>query len=135
MLGAFSDIKQVQTMAAGVDRQKLQYKSLIATANHEQLNILQPLIYEDPIFRAVLDVQKKAEDIPFVPLRSAAFSTACDVKQSEMREQMHGGDLYNAQDRMEFIQKIADKYHGLMIDKIEYMEGVIAEISRWRSKT
>lgn len=135
VLDSFSNIKQVETMAAGVDRQKLQYKSLIATANHEQLNILQPLIYEDPIFRAILDVQKKSEGIPFVPLRSAAFSTACDVKQPELREQMHEGDLYNAQDRMEFIEKIADKYHGLMIDKIEYMEGVITEISRWRNKT
>lgn len=135
VLDAFSKIKQVEAMVAGVDRQKLQYKSLIATASHEQLNILQPLIYEDPAFRAILDVQKKAEGIPFVPLRSAAFSTACDVKQPELREQMHEGDLYNAQDRMEFIQKIADKYHGLMIDKIVYMEGMIAEISRWRNKT
>lgn len=43
-------------------------------------------------------------------------------------------DLYGAQDRMDFIQKDGDKYHGLVIDNIEYMEGVIAEISRWGSK-
>ena len=48
---------------------------------------------------------------------------------------MHEGDLYNAQDRMEFIQKVADKYHELMIYKNKYMERVLVELSGWRSKT
>lgn len=131
---AFSTIKKVEGKAPGKERQDLQYKSLIATANHEQLNILQPLIYEDPVFKAILDVQKKSEGMPLVPLRSAAFSTACDVKEPELREQMYEGDLYNAQNRMEFIQKIADKYHALMINRKEYMERMITEISGWRNK-
>lgn len=134
VLDAFSKIKEIEATAKGLDRQNLQYKSLIATANHEQLNILQPLIYEDPVFRAILDVQEMAEGLPFMPLRSAAFSTACDVKEPELREQMTEGDLYRAQDRMEFIRRIAKKYHGLMINKIDYMEGVITEISKWKTK-
>ncbi|WP_449102340.1 DUF2515 family protein [Pseudomonas extremaustralis] len=125
VLDAFSKIKKIEKMAVDVDRQYLQYDSLIATANHEQLNILQPLIYEDPAFRAILDVQKAAEGLPFVPLRSVAFAAACDLKQPELREQMHEGNLYNVQDRMEFIQKVADKYHELMIYKNEYMKSVI----------
>ncbi|MCP1418593.1 hypothetical protein J3D47_002836 [Pseudomonas laurylsulfativorans] len=131
---AFSMIKQAEGKGPGREKQFLQFKSLIATANHEQLNILQPLIYEQPVFRAVLDVQKIVEGMPLVPLRSAAFSTACDVKQPELREQMYEGDLYSAQARMGFINKIAVKYHELMINRKEYMEGVIAEISGWRGR-
>lgn len=132
---AFSYIEKVEGESPGTARQALQYKSLIATANHEQLNILQPLIYEDPIFQTILDVQKASEGMPLVPLRSAAFSTACDVDDPKLREQMYKGSLYNAQDRMGFIQKIADKYHGLMINNNKYMEGMISEIAGWRNKT
>lgn len=127
-------IKQIEGEAPGRERRALQFKSLLATANHEQLNILQPLIYEDPVFQTILDVQKTAEGLPFVPLRSAAFSTVCDVKDPELREQMIEGDLYSAQDRMEFIKNIAVKYHGLMIRKEEYMERTITEISAWRNR-
>ncbi len=44
------------------------------------------------------------------------------------------GDLYSTQDRMKFIEKIAVKYHGLMISEKEYMERTIAEISKWRHR-
>jgi hypothetical protein len=131
---AFSKIKDIETAAALPYKQTLQYESLIATANHEQLNILQPLIYENSAFRAILDVQQMSEGLPLIPLRLAAFSTACDVKQPELREQMHQGELYNAQDRMEFIQSIADKYHNLMMNDFEYMEGEIEAISKWNSR-
>jgi hypothetical protein len=132
---AFFNVSKAEEKPPGKERQGFQYKSLIATANHEQLNILQPLIYEDPVFKKILDVQKASEGVPLMPLRSAAFSTACDVKEPELREQMDVGDLYSAQNRMEFIQLIADKYHGLMINRKGYMEGMIAEISGWRNRT
>lgn len=135
VVDAFLMIKQTEEESSGGERQELQFNSLLATANHEQLNILQPLIYEDPVFKTLLDVQKKAEGLPLLPLRSAAFSTACDVKEPELREQMIEGDLYSAQDRMEFIKKIAVKYHGLMKSKKEYMERTITEISAWRDRT
>lgn len=134
VVDAFLVIKQTEEASPGGVRQELQFKSLLATAKHEQLNILQPLIYEDPVFQTILDVQKAAEGLPLVPLRSAAFSTACDVKDPELREQMIEGDLYSAQDRMEFINNIAVKYHGLMIRKEKYMEHTITEISAWRNR-
>jgi hypothetical protein len=126
--------REIESKVQSFGRQELQLKSLLATAKHEQLNILQPLIYEDPVFQTVLDVQKIAEGLPFMPLRAAAFSTACDVKEPELREQMTEGDLYNAQDRMEFIQRVAKKYHGLMLDERHYMEREITEISKWKGK-
>ena len=132
---AFLMIKQTEGRAPDGERQEFQFNSLMAMAKHEQLNILQPLIYESIAFQAILYAQKKSEGLPFVPLRSVAFSTACDVKEPELREQMKEGDLYDAQDRMEFIERVAVKYHGLMKNKKIYMERVIAEISLWRNRT
>jgi hypothetical protein len=135
VIDAFLIIKQAEVTESGRERQELQLKSLLAMANHEQLNILQTLIYDDQVFQAVLDIQRSAESLPLVPLRSAAFSTACDLKEPELREQMYEGDLYNTQDRMGFILRISNKYHQLMITRHEYMEKVITEISEWRHTT
>ncbi|MDF3136958.1 DUF2515 family protein [Pseudomonas extremaustralis] len=132
VIDAFLMIKQAEETAPGRERQELQFKSLLAMANHEQLNILQTLIYENKVFQTVLDAQRNAEGLPFVPLRSAAFSTACDLKEPELREQMYEGDLYNAQDRMRFILRTSNKYHQLMITRHEYMEKVITEVSEWK---
>lgn len=130
---AFNLTKETETLS-GTERTEKQYKSLLAIANHEQLNILQKLIYNDWSFQRTLDTQKLAEGAPLVPLRSAAFSTQCDLDNPELREQMHDGDLYNAQQRMDFIVKIADKYHKLMIKKKSYMEGQIAAIASWKNR-
>ncbi|WMJ02813.1 hypothetical protein RBU55_14950 [Pseudomonas chlororaphis subsp. aurantiaca] len=129
---AFELIKETEALT-GEERAKKQYKSLLAIANHEQLNILQKLIYNDWSFQKTLDAQKLAEGAPLVPLRSAAFSTLCDLDDPDLREQMHDGKLYHAQQRMDFIVKIADKYHNLMRKKKSYMEGEIASIASWKN--
>lgn len=109
---AFLMVKDIESTTSGKVRQSLQYDSLLKIANHEQLNILQPLIYNDRAFQAMLDAQKMSEGFPLVPLRSAAFSTVCDVNDPKLREQMYDGSLYNAQERMIFITSIAKKYGG-----------------------
>ncbi len=102
-------------------------------ADHEQRMILQPLIYEDVLFRGVLTVQQKMEFIPGIPKRLAAFSTACDVEDEKLKVQMEEGDLYNENHRMEFIGKIAERYHELMADEAVYMKSEIASIASWAS--
>lgn len=109
----------------------MQLSSLLAIANHEQRKILQPLIYESKPFRATLKVQAGFEWLPFIPVRVAAFSTACDVKAPELRVQMEDGDLYDVSDRMKFIGTIANQYHKLMRTRTDYMEGEIGKISTW----
>lgn len=132
---AFALIKQFEGLPEGPDSRASQLKSLIAIADHEQRKILQPLIYESHAFQLVLDAQALAEGLPFTPLRAAAFSTACDTKNPELRVQMTDGDLYNEKDRMGFIEKIANKYHALMGKRKHYMEDTIATIATWRNAT
>lgn len=106
----------------------------MAIADHEQRRILQPLIYNGFLFQKVLQAQATAEGAPFVPLRVASFSSACDVNNKELRVQMTKGDLFGESDRMVFIQEIADQYHKMMGQKKDYMEQQIGMISTWKNR-
>ncbi|MDI3356283.1 hypothetical protein MO767_18280 [Pseudomonas sp. UYIF39] len=130
----FIAIQKTEKLPAGKARGEMQFVSLMAIANHEQRKILQPLIYESKPFRATLKMQAGFEWAPFVPVRVAAFSTACDVKQPELRVQMENGDLYDETDRMVFITDIAMQYHHLMGAEKDYMEGEIRTISTWSNQ-
>lgn len=134
LLKAFKTIKKIES-AKNNERPSLQLKSLLAIADHEQLEVLQPLIYENHVLQKALDLQALTEGLPYFPLRSAAFSTACDIKEERLREQMTEGDLYNGTQRMDFITKIANKYHQLMQQDADHMESSITSISKWSSAT
>nr|WP_314875751.1 hypothetical protein [uncultured Pseudomonas sp.] len=108
-----------------------QFESLMQIANHEQRMVLQPLIYKSIVFRGLLHMQQRMEFIPWFPQRLAAFSTACDVTTEELKVRMTEGNLYDENERMEFIKNIAVNYHNLMAVRIDYMEGQIRLISNW----
>ena len=131
----FQKIAECENSSPGDDRRRLQLASLIDIADHEQRKVLQPLIYNDIPFQGVLSAQQAMEFVPGFPKRLAAFSTACDVEDEELKVEMKEGDLYVANDRMEFITEIADSYHRLMADKADYMEGEILAISSWNAAT
>lgn len=130
----FKSIRNTENLPNGTARREMQLSSLMDIANHEQRKILQPLIYEGKPFQTTLKMQAGFEWAPFVPVRVAAFSTACDVEQPELRVQMKKGDLYDETDRMVFITEIANQYHFLMGNKTEYMEGEIKKISTWSNQ-
>jgi hypothetical protein len=127
----FAAISATEKASEVQKKREYQLASLTAIADHEQRKILQPLIYEDVLFRGVLDIQEAMEFVPWLPKRLAAFSTACDVEDERLKVQMTEGHLYDENDRMKFIGNIAKKYHGLMVDEINYMEGEIASIATW----
>ncbi|MCY1528153.1 hypothetical protein D9M68_632490 [compost metagenome] len=135
ILRAFTLMAQLQQTTEKQERLKLQYGSLMAIANHEQLSILQPLIYNDWSFARTLDAQVAMEVLPFVPKRVAAFVVACDTEDPELRVQMTAGDLYDAQDRMKFITAVAKTYHELMNSKKGHMENEISQIATWQHAT
>ncbi|GAO92538.1 hypothetical protein RYA95_27465 [Pseudomonas syringae pv. actinidiae] len=127
----FSLMAKFETTRGRDAQRQQQLASLIAIANHEQLNILQPLIYESIGFQALLYGQSKLEGHLGVPRRLAAFSTACESDAPKFNVTMTEGQLYDPTERMKFITKIADKFHTLMdIDK-KYMENTIMAISSW----
>ncbi|EIK97624.1 hypothetical protein PMM47T1_03909 [Pseudomonas sp. M47T1] len=127
----FSQIYTLETTSNHNTIRKLQLSSLMNIADHEQRKILQPLIYNDLSFELLLDTQKVMEAIPGTPKRLASFSDACDIDDSKFKIEMHEGALYRESDRMKFITEIAQQYHTLMDDELEYMENKISIISSW----
>ncbi|MPR04624.1 hypothetical protein F0169_22650 [Pseudomonas sp. MAFF 212408] len=128
---AFIEIQKVETLPSGPQQLKMRFLSLISIADHEQRLILQPLIYDHPRFQETLEMQASFEWAPFVPVRVAAFSAACDVEQPELKVRMTEGELYDESDRMVFISDIAAQYDFLMQTKTDYMEGEMRAISKW----
>ncbi len=129
---AFVEIQEGEKLKSGNQQLDVKFLSLLSIADHEQRKILQPLIYDELSFQEVLDLQSALEwAAPFVPVRVAAFSAACNVEQPELKVQMKSGDLYNESDRMVFISDIANQYHFLMQTQTDYMEGEIRAISTW----
>lgn len=135
LMAGFESIKEYETATDDVRKRKSQLTSLLRIADHEQRKILQPLIYNDFLFQATLRLQAGTEWLPFTPVRVAAFSTACDVDDPELRVRMEDGDLFDEVDRMQFITDVANKYHSLMNEKKVYMEGEIETIATWKSAT
>jgi hypothetical protein len=125
--------KETERTTSAGQRSTAQLKSLLEIAKHEQLNILQPLIYESAAFQAELDVQQGLEFLPFIPKRVAVFAAACDVDDPELKVYMTEGKLYIAEDRMKFIGAIAAKYHRLMQYKTSYMESEMRTMASWVS--
>ncbi|KAA0694926.1 hypothetical protein DT594_08615 [Halopseudomonas laoshanensis] len=130
---AFNDIRAFEVTTDMESKRVLQLSSLMVIANHEQLNILQPLIYENWAFKRSLDMQSLIEGVPLVPKRVASFTTTCDTDNGERRVQMREGNLYEEADRMDFIASIAERYHLLMQRQKRYMEEVISSIAAWGS--
>ncbi|MFJ4394699.1 DUF2515 family protein [Pseudomonas sp. NPDC089396] len=129
----FDLIKKVEALKDGILRRELQLASLMKIADHEQLWILQPLIYENWDFQLLLDGQAKLEGKFGVPRRLAAFSTQCETGGPDRDVVMKEGDLYDATDRMIFITEIANKYHYLMNKDKSQMETIISTISSWHN--
>lgn len=130
---AFDEIRAFEESTDLESKRALQLSSLLIIADHEQINILQPLIYERWAFKRSLDMQSLIEGVPLVPKRVASFTIACDTDNEQQRVQMSEGDLYEEADRMAFITDIAERYHLLMQRQQEYMEGVISTIATWSS--
>jgi len=131
MQRGFADIETLETTNNENQSRKLQLSSLMSIADHEQRKILQPLIYNDLSFELLLDTQKIMEVIPGTPKRLASFSDACDVEDQKLKVEMQTGELYSESDRMKFISEIAQQYHILMGEQLDYMEDKIAAISNW----
>lgn len=91
--------------------------------------ILQPLIYENKLFKTLLNSQALVEGHFGVPRRLAAFSTACEANDPQYDIVMTEGKLHNVTDRMKFIGNIANKYHNHVQPQSSHMESTIRTIA------
>ncbi len=118
-------------------RPLIQYKHLIAIADHEQGNVLQPLIYTDSIFRGWITAQRSILLKWISPTLNIVFTHTCDTDHSKL-ESIAPEDtiLENLASRMKWIGKVASQFHDLMQgtkknSDIAYMDKELSTIASW----
>lgn len=118
---------------------------LFAIAHHEQLNILQPLIYEDAKLKETLDMNHAYSRRAgwLAPPFQVVFSAAKDTNDPEGKvifdpaggvlDWLSGSNksLANTTDRMKFVGDIATRFNKLMLKKKPYIEGELHKIRGW----
>lgn len=121
-------------------------QELAITAQHEQINVLQPLIYNDPRLKATMDANHKFSRwsagmlspefkvvFAFDPqIADKSLKAIFDVPKN-IKDRYLGSrkSLPNEEDRMGFVAEIARKFNDLMQDKLPYMENEMKKIRGW----
>jgi hypothetical protein len=125
-----------------------QRNELLAVANQEQINVLQPLIYNDPLLKKTMDVNHQFSRLTngwlspkFKVIYSASpqnsdpeLETVFDTPTS-IKERLIGRrqSLPDVEDRMEFVGKIAKQFNFLMSTRRSYMDAELTKIMKWMS--
>ncbi|MQR02557.1 DUF2515 family protein [Glaciimonas soli] len=163
MFKAFDVIGEFEN-ATKIDKPAYQFKHLMLVAQHEQHNILQPLIYDNnPVLKKVLTAQRVGRGvshmpdpmqdgaIPYddggasatinmvkavVPELELVFTSACTVDDPQLKSVAPLDTVVNDfESRMQWIKQAALKFHGLMQEKTEFMESELSTIATWYQDT
>jgi hypothetical protein len=134
----FDLVKRFETMDAGGDRRVVQLRHLMQIAEHEQKNVLQPLIYDvnNPTSKDfVWWIQKQRGFLNAIsPDLKIVFGSACETSDPKL-ESIAPKDtkLENYVSRMKWIESVAKQFHGLMLNRTHYMESELQTIASWIS--
>jgi hypothetical protein len=95
-------------------------KSVLALARHEQLNILQPAIYDDAVFAGALRANQLSwvTRFPSGVAEEAQLTLAAQCKASDSRSigfsNSAAADLADEDQRMEFVRRAAEQFDTLL---------------------
>jgi hypothetical protein len=128
------------------NKKEIMRNELAAVAKQEQINVLQPLIYDDVLLKKTMDTNHKFSRVTNgwispkfrVIYRASAknddaeLETVFDAPES-LADRFFGAreSLPNAQDRMGFVNRIALDFDRLMTTRRAYMEAELAKIASW----
>ncbi|WP_395344334.1 DUF2515 family protein [Ningiella sp. W23] len=132
---AFRLTSEVEVMSDGRQRKDKQMAHLMAVAQHEQNEVLQPLIYEDERFSDWSKFQREGWfGIAkfFSPALELVFSHSCSIRDGRLKSE--APDDMKVEDfdsRMKWITTAANKFHGLMSTERAYMMGELRTIATW----
>lgn len=132
--------------AKGSERYTQQQTELGIIAKQEQINILQPLIYEDPKLVQTMDINHFVSRFtvgslspPYQVVFCSGPKTDDPTLKAVFDEPKGAWDyatgrkasLPNPADRMKYVSEIADKFHNLMTTRRAYMDREISTIQGW----
>jgi hypothetical protein len=141
------EIEEMDKDKAGIPEK--QFEHLAAVANHEQLAILQPLIYDHSVFAKWIKKQRNNWFYNSIsPAYELVFSASCDEEDDRLKSEApddmrleEAGTLEDAKQdnpktRMGWIGQAAEQFHNLMqgIDDpttTKKMEAELLKIASW----
>ncbi len=131
LIEGFRYVVQIEKMVPSKRREDIQLKHLMAIANHEQDEVLQPLIYEDPIFKKWL-VRERTYWRWAAPTYQIVFTHACSTRNPQLKS-VAPDDMVveDFESRMKWIEKAATLFHDLMLGRTDHMVDELATIARW----
>jgi hypothetical protein len=136
-------------------KENIQFDHLMEIAKHEQLRILQPLIYneKDPDSKDFVDwIKWQRDGIPSeevspklkwvgvdrIPIKWASptlkivFGSACETDDEKLISYApEGTKLEDYDSRMEWIKQVAKQFHKLMMNQTDYMHGELQAMAAW----
>ena len=130
----------------GAKRLSIQKSELVAVAKQEQINVLQPLIYNDPLLTQTMNTNHRFSRITngwISPKFKVIYSASPENTNPELEAVFDAPDslisrftgaiksLPNQEDRMAFVAQIAEKFNKLMLVRQDYMEKELRKISAW----
>ena len=126
VIEGFKLIKRIES--DNQNRKALQLNSLMSIAKHEQLTVLQNLVYNDSAFANYtkgerFTIKNKKTFKPFTPDYKIVFTSQCHT-DNKFFENMAPDDLKFEDEisRMKWINNVAIQFHQLMLDENETME-------------
>lgn len=129
-------------------RFRAQQAELVQIARQEQLNILQPLIYDDARLAETMQLNHRFSRISnglLSPKYAVVYSAAPITDDSKLTtvfdQPKDSGDwitgmkktLPNSKDRMEYVGQIARDFNNLMAKRRDYMDRELLKIRGWLS--
>ena len=127
---------EVKTFEASNNKDKkilAQYQNVLIIAEHEQGKILQPLIYER--WRNRREIDSMGLFSWFAPDVALFFTSDCSTKFKKYTASAPEGTIvYDYDSRMNWIRKVAEKFHGLMQNETVYMETQLRTMAGWYDK-
>jgi len=122
--------------------QQEQLKELNFIAKHEQLNVLQPLLYDDATLKETLDLNHEIArrsagwlSPEYRVIYTADFDTSDPDKQTVFNPSDEPIEsLANEENRMKYVKQIAKDFHRLMTSpKRESVEKDLKKIIEWKN--
>lgn len=133
LIRGFELVAQIEGMPATATlRKNVQMEHLVAIAEHEQGEVLQPLIYEDPNFSRWTEAQRAWYLRPLSPAYELVFSHQCSQRDNELISKAPRDMVVeDFSSRMDWIQKAAEKFHDLMSERADYMLRELNTMAGW----
>jgi hypothetical protein len=129
-------------------KSQLQQNELVSIANQEQINVLQPLIYNDALLKKTMDVNHRFSRLTngwLSPKFKVIYSAEAKNRDPDLetvfneptstQDRLTGPrqSLPDVKDRMQFVGKIAKQFNYLMSTRRTYMDSELKKIQRWMS--